>query len=292
MSSVRKNQPWTGRIGIILAFFLILMGIAYLADQRGIEGEFCYLDGTEVLPMGRVVFTDEGGSQFLFCSSCCAADWLNSHPDHLTGLQEGKGSVTVVDEVSGREIDATLGYWVESDQFSRRENRCRVHVFGDKQQASAYLRRHKGKEVAGFIAGLGRRLSWAEDFSLGDLEDRSRKLSEFRGRIVFLRFWSLQNPFVETDLKNLQEAHDRFADQGLSVVAVNVEDNREDVAALAKRLNLTLPVLLDSSGRVADTYQVTGFPTGFLIDQSGIVDSSSIGEISADLLEPFLYSLK
>jgi len=181
---------------------------------------------------------------------------------------------------------------VESEEYSRRENKCQAHVFSDKKAAARYLRQHQGKELPGYLAGLGLRLSWAADFTLEDIHEKKRSLSDYQGKIIFLRFWSLKNPFVRTDLQNLQEAQERFEKQGFTVVAVNVEDNREEVLKFIKPLALSFPVLLDPDGKIADLYQVTGFPTGFLLDQSGIVESSTIGELTADVLEPFLFSLR
>ncbi len=276
----------------IVFFLLLLVLIAYFSEKSRESDEFCRLDGTGIVAISRVVLVDESGEEYLFCSLCCTASWLLNHPELSHQLENGKAHLTVVDELSGQEIDASLAYWVESNEYSRAENKCRVHVFSDKQSASKYLRRHQGQEFPGYLAGLGRELSWAEDFILGDLGGQQRSLSDYRGKIVFLRFWSLKNPFVEKDLQNLKEAHERFGEQGFVVVAVNVEDEREKVSDLIDRLGINFPILLDLDGHVADSYQVTGFPTGFLLDRSGIVDSSSIGEVTADVLAPFLYSLR
>lgn len=71
-----------------------------------------------------------------------------------------------------------------------------------------------------------------------------------------------------------------------------MEDPKEEVATIMQELEISFPVLLDTDGKIADQYQVTGFPTGYLLDKSGIVDSSSIGEVSADVLTPFLHALQ
>ncbi len=272
-------------------FLLLLVLIAWFSGQSNQSGESCRVDGTGIVPITRVVLVDEKGEEFLFCSLCCAQTWLTGHDELLPQLTSGKASLTVVDEISGQEIDASLAYWVQSREYSRKENRCQSHVFSDKQAASKYLRQHQGRELPGYLAGLGLQLSWAEDFSLEGINGKRQSLSDYRGKIVFLRFWSLKNPFVETDLRNLQEAHDRFQKQGFTVVAVNVEDKREEVVQFVDKLALSFPVLLDPDGKIADQYEITGFPTGFLLDQSGIVNSSTVGELTADVLEPFIYSL-
>ena len=273
-------------------FFLVLVLIAWFSSQSSRTNETCRVDGPEIIPITRVALVDEKGEESLLCSLCCAKIWLESHEELGKQLQSGTATLTVVDEISALEVDASLAYWVKSKEYSRQENKCQSHVFSDKQAASKYLRQHQGKELPGYLAGLGLHLSWADDFTLQDIQDTPHSLSEYQGKIVFLRFWSLKNPFVETDLKSLQEAHDKFAEQGFIVVTVNVEDTKEDVVQFVKGLGVSFPVLLDPDGKVADQYQITGFPTGFLLDRSGIVDSSTVGELTADVLEPFLYSLR
>jgi peroxiredoxin len=274
-------------------FFLTLAILAWFSGQdSNREKESCLVDGTSLLPISRVSIQSASGEVSLFCSLCCARTWLDAHTETAAELNEGKGSITLVDEISGIEMDAPLAYFVENNEYSRKENKCRIHVFSDKQAASTYLRKTKGHEIPGYLAGLGGRLSWATDFSLPDSQNNTISLSDFRGKIVFLRFLSLKNPFVKKDLANLQIAQERFENQGFTVLAVSVEDKKEDVVNLLKELKITFPVLLDLEGKVADNYQITGFPTGFLLDPSGIVDSSSIGEVTADVLAPFLHSLR
>lgn len=290
---MKNTQQSPGkRLFPTILFFLVLVLIAWFSGQNRQSSETCRVDGTGIVPITRVVLIDEKGEESLFCSLCCAKTWLTGHEELIPQLAAGKASLTVVDEISGQEIDASLAYWIKSKEYSRQENRCQNHVFSDKQAASKHLRQHQGEELPGYLAGQGLTLSWAADFTLDDIHGQPHNLSEYRGKIVFLRFWSLKNPFVETDLTNLQEAHDRFQEQGFTVVAVNVEDKRDEVIQFVNRLALPFPVLLDPDGTIADRYQVTGFPTGFLLDQSGIVDSSTIGELTADVLEPFLYSLR
>lgn len=273
-------------------FFVLLAALAWISGQSDQSNESCLIDGTSLLPISRVSIQSASGETSLFCSLCCARTWLDAHKEIVAELNAGKGSITVVDEISGLEIDATLAYYVESDEYSRKENRCRSHVFSDKQTAATYLRKIKGREQPGYLAGLGPKLSWAANFTLPDIQKRQISLADFRGKIVFLRFFSMKNPFVKKDFADLQIAQDRFQNQGFTVLAVSVEDTKEDVEKLLKELKITFPVLLDFNGRIADNYQITGFPTGFLLDPSGIVDSSTIGEVTADVLAPFLHSLR
>jgi len=273
-------------------FFLLLAALALISSLSDKGNENCLMDGTSLLPISRVSIQSANGETSLFCSLCCARTWLETNNEIVAELQAGKGNITVVDEISGLKIDATVAYFVESDEYSRKENKCRSHVFSDKQAASTYLRKTGGREQSGYLAGLGLKLSWAADFTLSDIQGQQVSLKDFRGKIVFLRFFSIKNPFVKKDFTDLQIAQERFQDKGFTVLAVSVEDTKKDVEKLLKELKITFPVLMDFDGKIADSYQITGFPTGFLLDPSGIVDSSSIGEVTADVLAPFLHSLR
>jgi len=47
-------------------------------------------------------------------------------------------------------------------------------------------------------------------------------------------------------------------------------------------------VLLDPEGRIAELYQVRGFPTTFFIDREGIVQGVYLGTLSKSVLEGYL----
>ncbi|MCK5196318.1 MAG: TlpA family protein disulfide reductase [Desulfobulbaceae bacterium] len=279
------------RIIYLTLFFIIVILIAVFSEKLQQPNEQCVVDGTGIVPISRVEIIRTDGKKEIFCSLCCAKTWIDNHKQVALALQNGKARLTVVDEISGTPVDSSLAYWVESDQFSRQENRCRVHVFKEKKDASRHVRKFNGKEKIGYLAGLGKQLAWAENFHAGDLAGYEHSLQDYRGKVIFLRFWSSANPFVETDLKNLQEVQNRFEKSGFTVLAVNVEDTKKKAAEIIQKIQVSYPVLLDPRGEIADLYQVAGFPTGFLIDRSGIVEESTIGEITADIMEPLLYPL-
>lgn len=272
-------------------FFLATVGLVALLSeslQRG--SQLCTLDGTVIRPLTRVTIRQQH-SEIHFCSLCCARTWLDAHADLLDAAREGRIRITVVDEISGEPMDATLAYWVESVSFSRRENNCRLHVFKDPGEAARHIRRYDGRERPGWLAGLGKNLPWAATFRARDLSGRNIGLRDYRGRVIFLRFWNSGNPFAAQDLAYLAEAHNRWQEHGFTVIAVNIEQEEAAVKEFIAPLGLPFPVLLDREGKVADRYGVKGFPTGFLIDRAGIIRNRSIGEILPDLMQPLIEPL-
>jgi peroxiredoxin len=75
----------------------------------------------------------------------------------------------------------------------------------------------------------------------------------------------------------IEQVHKEFNQKGLTVLAVNMRENRHRVAKWVKEKNVTSVVLLDADGAVARLYQVTGTPTVVLIGRQGELIGSAVG---------------
>jgi peroxiredoxin len=75
----------------------------------------------------------------------------------------------------------------------------------------------------------------------------------------------------------MEQVHQEFNQQGLTVLAVNVQENRSRVAHWVKEKNVTSLVLLDADGAVARLYGVTGTPTVVLIGRQGELIGRAVG---------------
>jgi peroxiredoxin len=71
--------------------------------------------------------------------------------------------------------------------------------------------------------------------------------------------------------------HRALQPEGLELLAVSVDEGREEVARFSERLALPFPVLLDAEKRVARAYQTFRFPETFLIDREGVVVERYVG---------------
>jgi peroxiredoxin len=75
----------------------------------------------------------------------------------------------------------------------------------------------------------------------------------------------------------IEQVHRTHGERGLAVLAVNIEERRETVAAWVRRAKVTMPVLLDPSGQVTRSYGVTGTPTAFLVGRDGKLVARAVG---------------
>jgi peroxiredoxin len=61
------------------------------------------------------------------------------------------------------------------------------------------------------------------------------------------------------------------------VIGVNLSEPLERVKAYVTEMKLTFPIVIDTSGELAQTYGVRFTPTHFLIDRSGVVRAAGAG---------------
>jgi peroxiredoxin len=108
------------------------------------------------------------------------------------------------------------------------------------------------------------------DFELKNLEGETVKLSDYRGKLVFLNFWAVWCPYCVKEMPDLDRTHQKFAKEGKAVVlAVDSGEDRQTVKEFIDKKNFTLPVLLDETGEVSAMYGIGGIPVTFIVNPDG-----------------------
>ncbi|MEQ1562490.1 MAG: TlpA disulfide reductase family protein, partial [Nitrospiraceae bacterium] len=119
----------------------------------------------------------------------------------------------------------------------------------------------------------------APDFALTDLNDKPHRLSDFRGKVVFLNFWATWCKPCRVEMPSMEVLHKNFEKDGLVVLAVSIDrvTTTKDIPPFIKGMNLTFPVLIDSWGKTDKPYKRMGVPETFIIDQQGVIREIVIG---------------
>jgi len=118
----------------------------------------------------------------------------------------------------------------------------------------------------------------AADFTLPDLQGNSVRLSDLRGKVVFLNLWATWCPPCRMEMPGMERLYRQLAGRDFAMLAV-AEDNggTEAVAPFVRQQGLSFPVLLDPDATLSPRYGATGYPETFIIDRSGRVVNHTIG---------------
>lgn len=129
----------------------------------------------------------------------------------------------------------------------------------------------------------------APDFELEDVTGRTVRLSDYRGKVVFLNFWATWCPPCRAEMPEIQQLVDKEIPD-LVVLGVNTDDpaTPSEVNAFMERNGFTWRVPYDAGGPVARIYRVVYLPTSYFIGPDGIVRAKYIGPMSLPVMESYV----
>jgi peroxiredoxin len=111
-------------------------------------------------------------------------------------------------------------------------------------------------------------------FQLTDLDGRAVRLADLRGKAVWINFWASWCPPCQSETPVIRDLAERYADRGLVVVGVSVQEtNYDDVRAYAQRYQLGYTIAPDFSGDIFRLYRLYGLPTQFFVGPDGAIRS-------------------
>ena len=126
----------------------------------------------------------------------------------------------------------------------------------------------------------------APDFVLQSLGGATRKLSNYRGKIVLVNLWATWCPPCVEELPVLDQLVADYAGKGLVVLAVAGDDDPQAVRDFVARSPVKFEVLLDTGGAIGTQYGISGYPETFFIDRQGRLRNKIIGPVAHEGTRP------
>ncbi|MEO7775279.1 MAG: TlpA disulfide reductase family protein [Steroidobacteraceae bacterium] len=111
----------------------------------------------------------------------------------------------------------------------------------------------------------------APDFALRAGNGINVRLSEHRGDVVLLTFWSSRCNQCRAQLAVLDPLHATYKSAGLVTLAVSIDDNPVRAREYLQSVRSQFPMLLDPAKQVGRSYDVNVLPMVLLIDRAGAV---------------------
>ena len=118
-------------------------------------------------------------------------------------------------------------------------------------------------------------------FPLKNQDGKSIRLSDYRGKLVFLHFWASWCPPCVAEAKDIEKLKNAMNGRPFQMLPISIDIEADAVREFDKRYDVTLPALLDPGQQIArGLYQITGPPETFLIGPDGIVLRHIVGPVS------------
>lgn len=138
------------------------------------------------------------------------------------------------------------------------------------------------------------------NFELEDQNGQIHRLSDYKGKVVFLNFWATWCGYCQKELEDLKEI---FIERGMNkddiIILSMVNPKTEKSLAAADEdenyikefiedKNINFPVLFDKTGEEFYKFRIQAFPTSFVINRDGTIEGYVNGALIKDDINEIL----
>ena len=132
------------------------------------------------------------------------------------------------------------------------------------------------------------------DFKSVGRDGKPLRLSDFRGKVVFMNFWATWCIPCLAEMPAMERLHQRMRGKPFVILAISQGDSLEKINAYAKKHKLSFEMVLDLDAEIGTTYRADKLPLTYIISPDGLVLRRAVGprewdsEEAVRLLERFM----
>ena len=126
------------------------------------------------------------------------------------------------------------------------------------------------------------------DFQVTTLDGRPLRLSDLRGSIVMIDFWSSWCPPCRSEAPILAESYERWSALGVEFVGISIWDTEGDVRDFVEQHGIKYPNAVDEDGQIAVEFGVRGIPEKFFVNPEGEIVRKINGPNTSQSLDEVL----
>ena len=119
--------------------------------------------------------------------------------------------------------------------------------------------------------GIGKQ---AKDFTVCLLDGADVSLSDYRGSVLLLDFWSIQCPPCVEEIPTLRALYTELHSDGFEILGICMDEDVDQVRGFASENGMTWPMACSGMGwkdAVVALYAVQAQPSMWLIDREGVL---------------------
>ena len=94
----------------------------------------------------------------------------------------------------------------------------------------------------------------APDFTLESRSGENLRLEDHRGEVVMLNFWASWCGPCRQEMPLMDDIYSQYKDLGFTILAVNVDENRDEALRFLNAVPVDYPILYDPESRVSELY--------------------------------------
>ena len=137
----------------------------------------------------------------------------------------------------------------------------------------------------------------APDFTLSDQFGNTHTLSEYKGKVVFLNFWTTWCGYCKEEMPDIQQIYEEYGQNQGDLIVLGVANPRSELfpngADVEKNeiiqfltdAGYTYPTVMDTTGSVFREYGISSFPFTLMIDRDGNVFGYVGGMLTKEQME-------
>ncbi|MBI2579143.1 MAG: redoxin family protein [Candidatus Aenigmarchaeota archaeon] len=115
------------------------------------------------------------------------------------------------------------------------------------------------------------------------LNSKPLKISQLKGKVVLIDFWTYSCVNCQRTLPYLKQWHQQYSKKGLVIIGVHTpefdfEKDAENVRSAVKKYNIAYPVAVDSEYKTWYRYKNRWWPRKLLVDRKGVIVYDHAGE--------------
>ncbi|MDY3374259.1 MAG: cytochrome c biogenesis protein/redoxin [Terrisporobacter othiniensis] len=137
----------------------------------------------------------------------------------------------------------------------------------------------------------------ALDFTLYDQYGKEHKLSDYRGKKVFLNFWATWCPPCRAEMPHIEDLYKEYEKNSKDVIILGVaspnvgkEGNQQYIEDFLKENNYTFPVVFDDGGMLSYQYGFSSLPSTLIIDEDGYITKYIPGAMNKSTMKSLIES--
>ncbi len=115
----------------------------------------------------------------------------------------------------------------------------------------------------------------AADWEAKDLDGKTHRLADYRGKVVLLDFWYRRCGWCMHAMPQVKQLAETFRDQPVAVLGMTIDEDVKDARVVVEAMDLHYPVICAQG--LPTKYGVDGYPTLIVIDPRGKVREVHVG---------------